>query len=314
MSASRLLPHKAEIQQALADDVSRSDLRETYGVPKSTLDDFIRNHINTSTRTAAVLFDALREDPTQDIEEVPCFVRDYSTQAFHYIYPLGDVHIGSPSHSQERWQEWIGYLEDSDNVSMLGTGDFLNSALKTSVSETYDETMRVGVAKRLLRNQLRGLAGQGKLDLLMPGNHEDRIYKAIGDCPIEDIADQLECSYARALAVVVYKVGEIEYTVAIRHGTGGGQVGARANRLEKSANTLIADVYVSGHTHAQLIFPRDVFVVDNYQVSRRRQLFVSSGSFLGYEDYAAKMGYTAQKIGAPRIRLNGERHDAHCSI
>jgi hypothetical protein len=73
-------------------------------------------------------------------------------------------------------------------------------------------------------------------------------------------------------------------------------------------------MYVSGHSHSQLVFPRDVFEVKRNRVVRRRQLFVASGSFLNYEGYAAKMGLTPQKIGAPRIRLDAIRKDAHVSV
>jgi lambda repressor-like predicted transcriptional regulator/predicted phosphodiesterase len=310
MSTSRLAPHKEAIEAALNAGTSQTTLAKEHGVARSTLQAFIKRQINGHL----LVVDDLSESPSVGYEEIPVFVRDYSDQDHHYIYPLGDVHIGSPAHAADRWSEWLGYLEGSDNASMLGTGDFLNSALKTSVSELYDEELRVGDAKRRLRGQLDLLAGQDKLDLLMPGNHEDRIYRAVGDCPIEDIADALGCYYARVTAIVVYRVGDVEYVVSVKHGTGGGQVGARANRLEKQANTIVADIYISGHTHSQLVFPRDLFIVEDQRVVRRRQLFVSSGSFLNAEEYALKMGYTPQKLGAPRIRLNGARHDAHVSV
>lgn len=311
MSTSVLAPHKQQIEAALTEGVSQRQLAKDFNVARSTLQSFIKNHLG---EFAPVTNDDLSEEPSEGFVEWPVFVRDYSDQDHHYVYPLGDVHVGSPAHAEDRWAEWLGYLENADNVSMLGTGDFLNAALKDSKSEAYDEVMRVGDAKRLVRRQLSKLAEQDKLDLLMPGNHEDRIYRVVGDCPIEDVADVLGCYYARVAAAVVYRVGDVEYVVVIKHGTGGGQVGARANRLEKQAQTFFADIYISGHTHSQLVFPRDIFLVEDMQVVRRRQLFISSGSFLNYEEYAAKYGYTPQKIGAPRIRLAGDRKDAHASI
>ncbi len=246
--------------------------------------------------------------------EIPVIQRDYSSENCHYVYPLGDVHKGSPAHDPEKWREWIGYLSGKPNCSLLGTGDFLNSALKTSVSETYDEILSVGEAKREVRSELRPLGG--RIDLLIPGNHEDRIYRAVGDCPIQDLADSLEAPYARKAALVVYRVGEVEYLVYVRHGAGGGGVGARANRLEKQANAFSADVYVSGHTHSQLVFPSEIFAYDRElgKIVRRKRYFVSSGSFLRYEEYAAGQGFTPTKMGAPRIRLDGERWDIHVSI
>lgn len=247
-------------------------------------------------------------------EEIPVIQRDYSGENAHYLYPFGDAHIGSEAHDEGKWQEWIAHFKSRKDTSIIGTGDFLNSALKTSVSEAYDETKTVGKAKRQLRSDLRPIAS--RIDLLLPGNHEARIYRAVGDCPIEDVADALEAPYARSAALIAYTVGQVEYTVYVRHGKGGGAVGARATRLQKQSQTVFADVYVSGHTHSQLAFPEEIFVYDSEQqkVVRRRRYFVSAGSFVRYEHYAAESGFAPLKLGAPRIRLDGERFDIHVSI
>lgn len=308
---SRLAERHAEIESMLtAGGMSRSAVAKHLGIPKSTLTDYVRKHMVVDTDT---IHDGLSSDVSPSYTEIPVIERYYDEEA-HYVYPLGDVHVGSPAFARDRWLEWLGYLAEREDTSMLGTGDFLNSALKTSVSESYDEVLTVGQAKRTLRGDLEALAGQGRIDLLMPGNHEDRIYRAVGDCPIHDIADFLETPYCRVACVVVYHVGDQRYEFAVRHGSGGGMIGARAGRLARQAQTLLADVYVSGHTHSQLVFPQELFYVDGNTVKRRRQYFVSSGSFLAYEEYAARQGFAPQKIGAPRIRLDGTRHDIHVSI
>lgn len=307
---SKLDAHAEDIFSDLGARVSQRSIAQKHGVARSTLQAWLRRRDLRALNHAEA--EGLSEEPSDGFTEIPVFYRDYSEQDHHYIYPLGDVHKGSPAHAEDRWHEWLGYLENEPNASLLGTGDFLNAALKDSKSEAYDEVSRVGVAKRTLRKELQPLSD--RIDLLMPGNHEDRIYRAVGDCPVEDIADTLETPYAREAAVVIVKVGDIEYEISVRHGTGGGQVGARANRLSVQARTIIADIYISGHTHSQLVFPQDVFVIAQQRVVRKRQLFVSSGSFLNYEGYAAKAGYPPQKVGAPRIRLDGTRKDAHASI
>lgn len=307
---SRLAERHGEIETMLALGLSQAKIATELGVPSSTLNDYVRKRVAVETFADA---DGLRSDVPRQFTEIPVIERHYDADA-HYVYPLGDVHVGSPAFASERWLEWQEYLTSREDASMLGTGDFLNSALKTSVSETYDEILTVGQAKRQFRRDLEPLAEQGRIDLLMPGNHEDRIYRAIGDCPIEDVADYLDTPYCRVACVVVYHVGNQRYEVAVKHGSGGGMIGARAARLARQAQTLLADVYVSGHTHSQLVFPQELFYVEGNTVKRRRQYFVSSGSFLAYEEYAARQGFAPQKIGAPRIRLDGERHDVHVSI
>lgn len=214
--------------------LSRRAAADQVGVPEAT--------IRLWEKNGAEQLVPLGSEPSDEdgFTEIPVILRDYSAEQAHYVYPLGDVHKGSPAYDDTRWQEWLNFIKERRDASLLGTGDFLNAALKTSVSETYDEQYSVGTAKRSLRAELRPLAD--RIDLLIPGNHEDRIYRAVGDCPIEDVADSLGCPYARKVALVVYRVGSIEYLVYVRHGTGAGGVGARANRLEKQASALHADV------------------------------------------------------------------------
>jgi hypothetical protein len=35
---------------------------------------------------------------------------------------------------------------------------------------------------------------------------------------------------------------------------------------------------------------------------------------MAYEDYAAERGYTPTRLGAPRMFLNGKRHEIHISV
>lgn len=250
------------------------------------------------------------------LREVPLIVRDYSHAEKHYVYPLGDVHKGARMFMRDKWNTWLRYLEETPNASMLGTGDFLNTALRTSVSDVYEEEQTVQEAKWELADELAPLAALGRLDALPPGNHENRITKATGDCPIYDVARTLGVPYFKTAAAVQYLVGDQEYLFYVVHGTGSGRAGAQANRLERQALVMQADVYVSGHTHRQQVIRGSHFWLPPgaTKIERRRQVYISSGSFLAYEEYAAAMGLPPADIGAPRIRLNGRKKDIHASI
>jgi hypothetical protein len=121
----------------------------------------------------------------------------------------------------------------------------------------------------------------------------------------------LDVNYIESAALIVYKVGVMEYEVYMRHGTGNGQSLAQ---LAKSGQVIRADVYVTGHTHRQAVTADDFFVRHNGKIRREKRYFVSSGSFLGYERYAAERGYPPSRIGAPRIFLDGRRFDVHISV
>jgi hypothetical protein len=254
--------------------------------------------------------DPLSHDAGEALE-VPVIVRDYSHLDDLYVYPLGDVHLGAASHNSARWQEWVAYLQERQNTSLLGTGDFLNCAVIGSKSDVYDETTTVGEAKQDLEDDLKPLAQAGRVDVLMPGNHEDRIRRLIGMDLIADIARHIDVPYCSASCLLVYKVGSQTYEFYVRHGTGNGQ---SLVQLSKGAMVASADVYVTGHVHNIAARADEYFVREGDKVVRKRRYYVSSGSFLGYERYAAERGYVPTRLGAPRIFLDGERHDIHVSI
>ena len=310
---SKLDPVAEDVVAALEVNSERHVAKQ-FGVARSTLQNWLKSR--TEQNFVGVEPPPPSEEPDEHFVEIPVFYRDYSHLEHLYVYPLGDVHVGSDAHARDRWVEWLAYLEGQDDVSLLNTGDNLNCALKNSKSESYDESLTVLRAREQFSDDITKLAEQDKIDILFKGNHEDRVYRATGDCPIAAVAREHGLNYGDTAAMLLYRVGDVVYDVFVKHGTGGGQVGARANRLLRQADAIAADVYVSGHTHSQLCFPADVFEVNHAlgKVQRRRRLFISSGSFLNYEGYAAKAGYPPQKIGAPRIRLDGTRKDAHASI
>lgn len=242
--------------------------------------------------------------------EIVVIPRDYPGER-HYVYPLGDVHLGARMHHAQRWHEWLKYLERRKRTSVILTGDMFNTAIIGSKSDVYDEQMTVGEAKRLLIKQLEPLAKQRRLDGIVPGNHENRITRLTGDCPLRDVADWLDVPYMEAAGLFVYRVGDVTYEVYLRHGTGAGQSLAV---LQKSANVIDADVYVTGHTHRQAVTADDYFRRQENRLIRRRRFFVSSGSFIGYEKYAAERGYIPSRLGAPRILLDGKKWDVHISV
>lgn len=294
----------AELDQLRREHGSIDRVAQHLGVPRSQVRAWYQ-----PPHLRLVDNDGLSSDVTDN--EIPVIFRDYSHLDSLRVYPLGDVHKGSATHQGDRWREWLAYLVSRKDVSMLGTGDFLNAALKDSKSDVYEDVMTVGQAKRELRRELAPLAESGRLDIMIPGNHENRIHRAIGDCPIEDLADSLGCPYARAACLLVYRVGDVEYEIFVRHGTGNGQSLAT---LAKGAAVIKADLYVTGHTHKQAVTVDEYFVREGDRIRRRKRVYLSSGSYLGYEGYAAERGYVPTRIGAPRIHLDGVRHDVHVSV
>lgn len=306
------ITRKVEQALKLIDDkgYSMSRAEREVGLGKGT----VRNRLRDLPATHANQHgDRLPE--TVDAGEVPIFTRDYSSRPWHHIYPIGDLHIGSPAHQSKRLDEWLDYLLHAESVSMLNTGDNTNCALKDSVSDSYGELLTVKEARERQTKLFRPLAEKDRIDLIIDGNHEQRVIRATGDSPNAAASDALGVNYTSAAACVKYVLLECEYLLYLRHGTGGGgSIGTQVNNLEKQAKIIDADIYVSGHTHTQLSFVLDHFYEDEGVIRRKKRLFVCSGSFVGYEDYAAQAGYVPAHIGAPRIYLDGKVKDAHASV
>lgn len=303
---TRELPRNGELLKLAREYPTTQALADHLQVPRTTL----RDHIYRIGMHEAVS----EVRALSSLSEMQLIVRDYTHLPVLYLYPFGDVHLGAKMHDQELWESWLDYLTRRKDASMLGMGDFLNTAIIGSKSDVYDERMSVGEAKRLLQSQLKPLADEKRVDGLMPGNHEDRITRAIGDCPIKDISENLGVPYIEAAAVFVYYVGDQVYTVYARHGTGNGQSLAT---LQKSAFVVPGmDVYVTGHVHRQQEIKDNNFMLDlkKLRVFRHKVQFVGAGSFLGYEKYAAQRGYSPGAKGAPRIRLDGKSWDTHVSF
>lgn len=312
---SKLAEYHNDISGELERGESVNKIAERYGVARSTAQDYVRKHVKLELGAGQFQDDRLVNTPEAAVDGIPVVHRDYSSLDCLHMYPIGDLHVGAPNFAETALDEWLKYIVDTDNVSMLNTGDNFNAAILGSVSDVYTEAETVREARQKLTDKFGPVAHAGKLDGIVDGNHENRIYRATGDSPNSAIADALGVPYASAALIVVYHVGDEEYAVYLRHGTGGGAtMGAAVNRLEKQERVIDADVYISGHTHTQVAFPKETFVRDGDRVVRRKRMFVCSGSFLGYEAYAAYAGYPPAHIGAPRIFLDGRKHDVHASV
>jgi hypothetical protein len=313
--ASKLDPHKTQIEAMLQAGESVNTVAQTFGVARSTAQDYVRKYVQLDLGTGQFQDDRLVNTPGTGVDGIPVVHRDYSGLDSLHVYPLGDIHLGSPNCAEAVLDEWLQYIVDTEGVSLLNTGDNLNSAIKDSVSDVYAEEYTVQVGRQKLTEKFRPVAEAGKLDAIIDGNHEWRILRTVGDSPNSAVADALGVAYSPAALYVVYHVGDQEYGVYLRHGNGGGTtMGAAVNRLEKQERIVDADCYISGHTHTQVAFPKETFFRDGERMVRRKRMFVSSGSFLGYEDYAKIAGYPPAHIGAPRIFLDGRKHDVHASV
>ena len=300
------------VRKVESGELSKAAAARTLGIPATTFKD----RLDRIKHGPVFEPDELSHEANPD--EIPIFTIDHTDKDKLSLYPIGDVHKGAAQHLEALFQQWLRYLRDTENVACIFTGDGVNAAIPGSKSDPFEEKYPLQEAIDKLAADLQ--IARDKIDAAIAGNHELRSYRLTSLDPMKILADKLGIeAYDQTSMLLRYLVGDQTYSVYLRHGTGNpATIGGMTNQMKASRDTVLADVYITGHTHKQLAFPLDIFIPDysgeTPTMMRRKQFFVSSGSFVGYERYAQERGWAPTHPGAPRIYLDGTRHDVHVSL
>jgi hypothetical protein len=248
---------------------------------------------------------------------------------YAYLLPISDAHIGDKSFHPEGYkklQENIEWVRKEKHARVFLNGDILNVATRGSKTSPFEQDMN-------LREQVEFAVKiftpiKDKIDFAIDGNHELRIMDMCGYSPTVAICHELGIKYYGYSAVMCYTVGRggkkgrgnrISYVVYAHHTNGGGATpGGKMNRIDKLRQIVVnADLYVGSHNHQLGVIPVTSYVVDTShgKINQMRQVLVDTGGYLGWEDnYSEAKMLPPGKIGSPRIRLSGVRHDVHVSV
>lgn len=236
---------------------------------------------------------------------------------------FADEHIGDPSCDLDHLKARIEYVKTHDNVYAILNGDIINNATKTSVSDTYSETLnpqgQIDLATELF------MPIKHKILFSNGGNHEARTYKKEGIDPGYVIANNLGlgAKYSPVATLLFIRFGTNDrnrkhlYTVYATHGSGGGRKeGAKIIRLCDLAAIVDADVYIHSHTHLPIITKEDFYRVSfsNSSVAPVTKLFVNTSANLNYGGYGETMGCKPASKDRPRVFLNGKVKDAKAML
>ena len=234
------------------------------------------------------------------------------------VVPVGDYHLGDPQSDYKRIISDISYIRDSDDVFCVLNGDLMNSAIKSSISDCYGETLSPMEELQECVKLFEPL--KDKILCLVPGNHENRHYRTNGVDMTWLMAKQLgiEERYSPTTAVVFIRFGELSdkafhgrkaaYTMYVAHGTGGGRKeGGKINRLADLATIVDCDIYVVGHTHLPAIF-KERFArpnMANSSITYCDKLYINTSAKLNYGGYGDYGGFKPASTDTPVIILNG---------
>ena len=217
------------------------------------------------------------------------------------IYVLSDMHIGDANADLPTLKKIIEHIKNTPNMYVILLGDILNTALKTSKSDIYSETLNVMDAQKLALQLL--LPIKDKILAMTPGNHENRVWKEVGVDLALWLAEKLgvQDRYRNNNIALTIQFGSdvngnpFRLNIFGQHGAygGGRRLGAAMNALEDLDGIVgNADIYIRAHTHQPIQGSRNIFLFDDKgNMHRRTKYYFNSQSVLNYGGYAAEKGY-----------------------
>jgi predicted phosphodiesterase len=241
------------------------------------------------------------------------------------LYPVNDLHIGDPKTDIPYFEKFVSMIQQKPNRKIVCVGDLLNNAIKTSVSNVYNETMPPNEQRKYLVELLNPI--KDRVLCFVSGNHEYRSKKDVDLDPAEWIADKLGVEhYSEDEMAIKISFGKstmngksVPYGIYLTHGNGGGKrPGGALNNLELLALTLEnVDIIIVGHVHKRIGYR---FTCRSFDYANKRlipveKLCVVSSSWQDFEGgYAARKMLIPGTKGASPIILSGREKKAVAMI
>lgn len=232
------------------------------------------------------------------------------------ILYLADFHIGDPHSDYKIIREALDKVLNDENTYCILGGDLMNCAIKSSISDSYDEALTPQEELEQCIKLFQPLAEKGKILGIVGGNHEARIWKTDGIDMTRMLAMQLKLLhvYSDATLTLLVKTGigpkkrPLVYSIYCSHGRGGGRrPGSKINALVDYSSVIDADIYFVGHTHSPAIVKLGALriIPQNGTVANTEKLFVNTAAALSYGGYGEVQGYTPASNAYPVVHLSG---------
>ena len=232
------------------------------------------------------------------------------------IIPISDVHIGDKTSNLKAFKEVLERIKTEPNTFTILNGDICNFALKNSKSDVYEGLSPMTEILEAIK-YLKEI--KEKVLCITSGNHEDRLVRETNIDATYLLAKELglEEVYAPSWWYLYLSFGKtnknrpVLYTISGYHGFGGSaSTGAKANKVKKMSQVVLADVYLMSHVHEPINTKGIIFAPD-YQhksIVKKEMYYCISNSFVEYEgSYAEKMGLIPSNTGINEIELDGHK-------
>ena len=181
------------------------------------------------------------------------------------VYAIGDVHVGSPEFDEKAIKKKLKIIEEDDCAALVLCGDLGDFGLKNSKSNVYLATMQPRQQQEYIYELFKPVVG--KVTAAVPGNHEERITREVGTCPLYDLCVKwgIEEVYRENLAITKYSIGSIRGKQQQVSFIGLTSHGSTRNKHHKFTGSIDnQDFSISGHTHRPEYSPGGRIRIDRH--------------------------------------------------
>lgn len=180
-----------------------------------------------------------------------------------HVYAIGDVHVGSPQYDDKSTRKKIQIIEEDPCGCVVLAGDLGDYGLKNSKSNVYEATMNPKEQQEFIYELFKPIAH--KITGAVSGNHEQRITRETGLCPLYDLCVLWGVPevYRENLAITKYIFGSVDGRKKSNIFFGVTTHGTTRNKNTKFMGGIDnVDFGVSAHTHSPLYSPHGRIRVD----------------------------------------------------
>ena len=235
------------------------------------------------------------------------------------ILPLADLHIGDIHSDGKKITEWLTYIRENENCFCILNGDLMDTATRSSIGDVYSQAYNPMLQLEQCVRIFEPI--KDKILAVLPGNHENRIWKADGIDTTAMMCSQLgiEDRYSSASAIIFVTFGRqngkrdyypMTYSIYCVHGSGGGRLpGSKVSRVVALADIIDADVFVHSHSHMPAVVKNSYYrtFAPRRSIELIDRLFINTSSSLEYGGYGEVQSYRPNSLDTPLILLDGTK-------
>lgn len=180
-----------------------------------------------------------------------------------HVYAIGDVHVGSAEFNEAAIRKKINIISEDPCGCVCLCGDLGDYGLKNAKTNVYKAAMQPQEQQRYIYDLF--LPIKDKIVAAVPGNHEERITKEVGICPLYDLCVLWGISdvYRENVAITKYIFGSPKGNFQQNTFIGITTHGSTRNKHKKFiAGFDGIDFAISGHTHTPEYSPHGRIRVD----------------------------------------------------